>query len=72
MRDAALGEIHQLRVMTRQMPPWHIDKTVGVREFKNDMSLSDEQIATVVRWVDACSSRRSERHARAQAMAGRE
>ncbi len=43
----------KLRVMTRQMPPWHIDKTVGVREFKNDMSLSDEQIATVVRWVDA-------------------
>jgi hypothetical protein len=45
----------KLRVMTRQMPPWHIDKTVGVREFKNDMSLSDEQIATIVRWVDAGS-----------------
>jgi hypothetical protein len=43
----------KLRVMTRQMPPWHIDKTVGVREFKNDTSLSDEQIATVVHWVDA-------------------
>jgi hypothetical protein len=41
------------RVITRQMPPWHIDKTVGVREFKNDMSLSDEQISMVVRWVDA-------------------
>jgi len=31
------------RVATRQMPPWHIDKTVGVQHFKNDMSLSDEQ-----------------------------
>ena len=41
------------RVMTRQMPPWHIDKTVGVHEFKNDMSLSDDQIATIVRWVDS-------------------
>src|SRR5579862_3610889 len=30
------------RVIARQMPPWHIDKTVGVRDFKNDMSLSDE------------------------------
>src|SRR3954466_9318399 len=40
------------RVATRQMPPWHIDKTVGVQKFKNDMSLSDEQIATVVAWVD--------------------
>src|SRR4029077_1920707 len=26
------------RVATRQMPPWHIDKTVGVQQFKNDMS----------------------------------
>src|SRR5579885_3157907 len=41
------------RVITRQMPPWHIDKTVGVQKFKNDISLTDEQIATVVRWVDA-------------------
>jgi hypothetical protein len=41
------------RVIQRQMPPWHIDKTVGVRKFKDDMSLSDEQIQTIVRWVDA-------------------
>jgi hypothetical protein len=40
------------RVATRQMPPWHIDKTVGVQKFKNDMSLTDEQIATIVAWVD--------------------
>src|ERR1700679_2161220 len=25
------------RVVTKQMPPWHIDQTVGVRHFKNDM-----------------------------------
>src|SRR5215813_1771163 len=43
------------RVATRQMPPWHIDKTVGVQKFKNDMSLTDEQIDTIVRWVDAGS-----------------
>src|SRR5437867_4949744 len=41
------------RVITRQMPPWHIDKTVGIQQFKNDRSLSDQQIATIVRWVDA-------------------
>jgi len=41
------------RVIARQMPPWHIDKTVGVQKFKNDISLSDEQIATIVSWVDA-------------------
>ena len=41
------------RVITRQMPPWHIDRSVGVQKFKNDMSLSDEQLNTIVRWVDA-------------------
>src|SRR5712691_7953945 len=41
------------RVATRQMPPWHIDKSVGVQKFKNDMSLSDEQVETIVRWADA-------------------
>src|SRR5262245_66108466 len=41
------------RVSSRQMPPWHIDKTVGIQKFKNDRSLSDEQIDTIVRWIDA-------------------
>src|SRR6266849_5435713 len=40
------------RVITRQMPPWHIDRGVGVQKFKNDMSLTDEQVETIVRWVD--------------------
>src|SRR5262245_55974066 len=40
------------RVAARQMPPWHIDRSVGVQKFKNDMSLSDDQIDTIVRWVD--------------------
>ena len=41
------------RVKARQMPPWHIDKTVGIQQFKNDRSLSDDQIDTVLRWVAA-------------------
>ena len=41
------------RVARRQMPPWHIDQSVGVQKFKNDMSLSQEQIDTIVKWVDA-------------------
>src|SRR6185436_15956529 len=40
------------RVSTHQMPPWHIDKSVGIQKFKNDISLSDEQVATIVNWVD--------------------
>ena len=41
------------RVVTHQMPPWHLDKTVGIQQFQNDRSLSDAQVATIVRWVDA-------------------
>ncbi len=29
------------RVATRQMPPWHIDKSVGIQDFQNDRSLTD-------------------------------
>ncbi len=41
------------RVVTRQMPPWHLDKTVGVKHYANDFSLSDPQIETIAAWVDA-------------------
>src|SRR4026209_379653 len=41
------------RVSTRQMPPWHIDQSVGVQKFQNDMSLTQKQIDTIVAWVDA-------------------
>src|SRR5215216_1921331 len=41
------------RVSARQMPPWHVDKNVGIQEFKNDRSLTDQEIDTISRWVDA-------------------
>ena len=40
------------KVANRSMPPWHLDKTVGIQEFENDISLSDDEIDTIVRWVD--------------------
>jgi hypothetical protein len=40
------------KVQSRLMPPWHVDKTVGIQGFKNDISLSDEQIDLIARWVD--------------------
>jgi hypothetical protein len=43
------------RVVTRQMPPWHIDKTSGIQQFQYDMSLSDAQIAAIAKWVDSGS-----------------
>jgi hypothetical protein len=45
------------RVASREMPPWHLDKGVGVQQFINDRSLTDAQIDTVVRWVDAGAPR---------------
>src|SRR5262245_42118359 len=41
------------RVAAREMPPWHIDRNVGIQEFKNNLSLSDKDIETIVAWVDA-------------------
>ena len=41
------------KVAARVMPPWHVDKNIGVRAFKNDRSLTDDQINTIVSWVDA-------------------
>src|SRR5213080_1134221 len=41
------------RVTDHQMPPWQIDRTVGIQRFKNDRSLTDDQVETIARWVDA-------------------
>ena len=41
------------RVAEHQMPPFQIDRTVGVTKFKNDESLSDAELNTIVKWVDA-------------------
>jgi hypothetical protein len=43
------------RVLAHTMPPWFLDKTVGIQHFSNDASLNDQQIATIVKWVDSGS-----------------
>src|SRR5215471_5056055 len=40
------------KVVKRTMPPWHIDRNVGISEFANSIALSDDEIATIVNWVD--------------------
>jgi len=40
------------KVAAREMPPWFIDKNVGIQHFDDDESLTDRQIATLVKWVD--------------------
>jgi len=41
----------RIKVASREMPPWGADPHFGT--FKDDRSLSDEQIDTIARWVDA-------------------
>src|SRR6266705_3407779 len=40
------------KVVRRQMPPWHIDRSIGITKFKDDPSLTDAEIATISNWVD--------------------
>ena len=39
------------RVVARQMPPWHLDRSIGT--FDADPSLSDAEIATISAWADS-------------------
>lgn len=45
------------RVAAREMPPWHLDRRIGIQAFKNDPSLTDAEIATIVDWVAAGAPR---------------
>jgi hypothetical protein len=42
-------------VVSRYMPPWHIDRHVG--EYEDDPSLSDLEVSTIADWVDAGAPR---------------
>ena len=41
------------QVISREMPPYHYDKDIGIQELKGDWRMSDEDINTVAAWVDA-------------------
>jgi hypothetical protein len=45
------------RVAARIMPPWHIERNVGIQKFKDDPSLTDEEIAMIAAWADAGAPR---------------
>jgi hypothetical protein len=34
------------------MPPWYVEKNIGIQEYKDDPSLSDLEIARIARWAD--------------------
>jgi len=45
----------QYKVVNREMPPWHIDREIGIQQFKNDRALSDDEVAMISAWVEAGS-----------------
>ncbi len=40
-----------LRDRAGAMPPWYVEKDIGIQGFKNDPSLSDEELAAISRWA---------------------
>jgi hypothetical protein len=40
------------KVVRREMPPWFLDRNIGITKFKDDPSLTDAEIATIRAWVD--------------------
>jgi hypothetical protein len=39
------------------MPPWYVEKNIGIQQFQSDPSLSDDEIAKIARWADSGAPR---------------
>jgi mono/diheme cytochrome c family protein len=53
----AIKERTSLRHRRGAMPPWFIEKEIGIQKFKDDISLSDAEIARIARWADSGAPR---------------
>ena len=40
-----------LRDRAGAMPPWYMEKDIGIQDYKNDPSLNDEEIAAISTWA---------------------
>ena len=41
----------ELRDRAGAMPPWYVEKDIGIQSYKDDPSLSDEEIGTISAWA---------------------
>jgi len=39
------------------MPPWYVEKNIGIQEFQSDPSLSAQEIARIAKWADSGAPR---------------
>src|SRR5947207_8030543 len=46
-----------LRNRRGAMPPFFVERNLGIQKFKNDPSLSDEEIAKMAKWPDSRAPR---------------
>jgi hypothetical protein len=53
----AIKERTLLRNSRGGMPPWFIEKSIGIQKFKDDISLSDAEIAKIAKWADGGAPR---------------
>jgi hypothetical protein len=77
MRNAPLGQIDQGPDAASKpagvMPPWYIEKSVGIQRYKNDVSLSEEELAKISRLGRTTAHRAAiRRHAAAAHFCGRQ
>ena len=58
-RPYAAAIKHRTSIRSKQgtMPPWYIEKEIGIQQYKNDISLSDEEVAKIARWADSGAPR---------------
>src|SRR5207245_5750749 len=42
-----------LRSQRGAMPPFFVEKNIGIQKFKHDPSLSDDEIARIAKWADS-------------------
>ena len=54
VRPFAVSIKRRTAIRNRQgvMPPWYIEKEIGIQGYKNDISLSEEEIAKIAMWAD--------------------
>jgi hypothetical protein len=53
----AMKQRTAIRDKAGAMPPWYIDKNIGIQHYKNDPSLSDEEVAKIAKWADSGAPR---------------
>ena len=53
----AIRQRTSIRDRAGAMPPWYVEKNIGIQQYKHDPSLSDDEVAKIAKWVEAGAPR---------------